>query len=98
MRSSGSRWVTHKVNAMKRVLSEFGEYVAHLSALSKDGSVKSSDQTKLQEYCQKWVDAKYVLGYALLVDLPSPCAVFLKVMQNDDLDVLSAFTSLLRRR
>lgn len=30
------------------------------------------------------------------VDLLSPYAVFSKVMQSDDLDVLSAFTSLLR--
>ena len=96
VRASGSRWVTHKVNAMKRVLSKFGAYVAHLSALSEDGSVKSSDQAKLRGFCRKWVDAKYVLGCAFFVDLLSPCAVFSKVMQSDDLDVLSAFTSLLR--
>ena len=30
------------------------------------------------------------------VDVLSPCAVFSKIMQGDDLDVLAAFTSLLR--
>ena len=67
VRASGSRWVTHKVNAMKCVLSKFGAYVAHLSALSKDGSVKSSDQAKLRGYCQKWVDAKYVPACAFFL-------------------------------
>ena len=81
---------------MKRVISKFGAYVTHLTALSKDGSVKSNDRAKLQGYCRKWVDAKYVLGCAFFIDLLSPCAVFSKVMQSDDLDVLSAFTSLLR--
>ena len=96
VRASGSRWVTHKLNAMKRVLSKFGAYTNHLTALSEDKSVKSSDRAKLRGYCKKWVDAKYVLGCAFFVDLLSPCAIFSKVMQSDDLDVLAAFTSLLR--
>ena len=96
VRASGSRWVTHKINAMKHVLSKFGAYVSHLIALSQDPSVKSSDQVKLHGYCKKWVDAKYVLGCAFFVDLLTPCALFSKVMQGDDLDILSAFTSLLK--
>ena len=64
-------------NEMKRVLSKFGAYVAHLTALSKDGSVKSSDQVKLRGYCQKWVDAKYMLGCAFFCRSPfSMCSVF----------------------
>ena len=66
VRASGSRWVTHKINAMKRVLSKFGAYVSHLIALSQDPSVKSTDQAKLHGYCKKWVDATYVLGCTFL--------------------------------
>ncbi len=62
VRASGSRWVTHKLNAMKRVLSKFGAYTNHLAALSEDSSVKSSDQAKLRGYCQKWVDAQVPPG------------------------------------
>ena len=96
VRSSGSRWVTHKLNAMKRVLSKFGAYTNHLAVLSEDGSVKASDRAKLRGFYTKWVDAKYLLGCALFIDLLMPCAIFSKVMQKDDLDVLGAFTSLLR--
>ena len=96
VRASGSRWVTHKINAMKRVLSKYGAYTNHLTALSEDSSVKSNDQVKLRGYCHKWVNAKYLLGCAFYVDLLSPCAVFSKVLQSDDLDVLAAFMSLLR--
>ena len=96
VRASGSRWVTHKVNAMKRVLSKYGAYVGHLTALSQDPSVKSVDQAKLHGYCKKWVDAKYVLGCAFFVDLLAPWAVFSKVMPGDDLDVLGAFTALIK--
>lgn len=96
LRANGSRWVSHKINAMKRVLSKFGAYTNHLTALSMDSSIKSVDRAKLQGYLRKWVDAKYLLGCAFFIDLLSPCAIFSKVMQEDDLDVLGAFTSLLR--
>jgi len=42
------------------------------------------------------VDARYILGCALFVDVLSPCAIFSKVMQADEIDILGALTSLLR--
>ena len=67
LRASGSRWVSHKLNAMKRVLAKFGAYTNHLTALSMDTSVKAVDRAKLQGYLRKWVDAKYLLGCAFLL-------------------------------
>ena len=49
VRASGSRWVAHKQNAMKRVLSKFGAYTAHLAALAEDRSLKPADRAKLKE-------------------------------------------------
>ena len=78
VRASGSRWVTHKLNAMKHVLSKYGAYTNHLTALSEDSFVKSSDQAELRGYCHKWVDAEYMylIGCAFYVDLLSTCAIF----------------------
>ena len=67
---------------MKRVLSKFGAYTNHLTALSMDSSVKAVDRAKLQGYLRKWVDAKCLLGCAFFTDLLSPCAIFSKVMQE----------------
>ena len=33
LQAIGTRWVAHKVNAMKRVLSKCGAYTSHLAAL-----------------------------------------------------------------
>jgi len=41
LQASGSRWVSHKLNAMKHVLSKFGVYTNHLTALSMDSSIKA---------------------------------------------------------
>ena len=81
---------------MKRVVSKYGAYTAHLSALSCDSSVNPSDRARLTGYLRKWTDAKYLLGCAFFVDLLSPCAIFSKTMQSDNLDILGALTSLLR--
>lgn len=96
IRASGTRWVCHKLSAMKRVLSKYGAYTAHLTALSEDSSVKPADRAKFKGYLKKWVDAKYLLGCALFVDLLTPCAIFSKSMQSDELDILGALTYLLR--
>ncbi len=96
VRASGSRWVAHKLNAMRRVLSKFGAYTNHIAALSEDSSVKSTDRAKLRGYYSKWTEAKYLLGCALFVDLLTPCAIFSKSMQSDEVDILGALTGLLK--
>ena len=69
VRASGSRWISHKLNATKRVVAKYGAYTAHVSTLSCDSSVKPSDRAKLTGYLRKWVDAKYLLGCAFFVEL-----------------------------
>ena len=96
VRASGSRWVAHKLNAMKRVVSKFGAYTNHIAALSEDRSVKSADRAKLKGYYSKWTQAKYLFGCALFVDLLTPCAIFSKCMQSDEVDILGALTGLLK--
>ena len=65
LRASGSRWVCHKLNAMQRVLSNYGAYTSHLATLFEDSSVKFTDQEKLKGYIHKWTNAKYLIGCAI---------------------------------
>ena len=81
---------------MRRVLSKYGAYTSHLTALSKDSSVKSADREKLKVYLRKWTNAKYLLGCATFIDVLMPCAILSKTMQNDSLDILGALTCLMR--
>ena len=96
VRACGSCWVLHKLSAMKRVISKFGAYSSHLKALSEDTSIKYANRAKLRGYSTKWSDAKYILGCAFFSDLLSPYAVLSKVLQQDSLDILRGFSSLLR--
>jgi len=96
IRASGTRWISHKINAMKRVLSKFGVYTNHIASLIEDSSTKAADKAKLKGYMIKWTDAKYLLGCALFVDLLTPCVIFSNCMQEDELNLLAALTFLLR--
>ena len=44
VRTSGSRWITHKLSALRRVLSRYGAYTNHIATLSEDSSVRSTDR------------------------------------------------------
>ena len=96
LRASGSRWVCHKLNAMRRVLSKYGAYTSHLITLSEDSSVKYVDRVKLKGYLQKWTNAKYLLGCAVFINVLTPCVILSKMMQNDNLEILGALTYWIR--
>ena len=86
----------HKLNMMRHILSKYGVCTAHLAALSENHSIKSTDRAKLRVYCNQWLHAKCLLDYAVFVDILTPYAIFLKVMQSDELDILSALSGLVR--
>ena len=43
-RASGTRWILHKLSALKVLVDKFGIYMQHLESLSCDNSVKRNDQ------------------------------------------------------
>ena len=42
-KASGTRWITHKVKAMKIILMNWGVYIMHLENLTNDKSVPAGD-------------------------------------------------------
>ena len=53
VRAHGSRWITHKRNALLRVIDRYGAYIAHITTLPEDSSVRSEDRAKLKGYLKK---------------------------------------------
>ena len=48
LRTSGSHFVAHKVNALERIIDRYGAYLGHLIALTEDSSVKGVDKQKIK--------------------------------------------------
>ena len=58
IRVCSSRWIGHKWNAIKHVLSRYGVYTNHLAAMSEDHSFKSVDQAKILGYYRQRINTK----------------------------------------
>ena len=87
IRSHGSRWISHKREALQHLIDRFGAYVSHLTALAEDSSVRSDDKARLKGYLKKWVQFKVVYGCALSIDvLKAPCILSLS-LQDKNLDI-----------
>ncbi len=70
LRAFGTRFVSHKVVAMNRLIQRFGAYLAHLTTLTM-----SIEKAKLEGYLMKWRDFKIILGCALFHNLLKPASI-----------------------
>ena len=98
LRACGTRFVTHKVSALGRVIDRFGAYLAHLVALTEDSSVTSSSRQKLKGYIMRWHNSKVILGCAIFHHLLQPVAHLSKVLQQDQLCVVQAIEVLMKTK
>ena len=96
MRACGTRFVSHKVAGISRLLDRYGAYITHLTTLTEDYSVREIDKQKLKGYVLKWRDCKMILGCALFHDILKPAAVMCKTLQYDEICVVSAIESTLK--
>lgn len=93
-KASGTRWIAHKLAAMKTCLDKWGIYIQHLESLVQDKSYPTKDRAKLSGYLKQWSDAKMPFLLALFIDLLEVPSILSKTMQNDDIDVVMAMNAL----
>ena len=62
IRACGTRFVSHKVAALERLIDRFGAYLNHLATLASDPHVKAVDREKMKGYISKWKDAQMILS------------------------------------
>ena len=82
LRASGTRFVSHKVVALRRVLERFSAYRNHLCSVIQDPSVKYVDEQKLTGCICHWRDAKVVVGCVFFSDLLKHTAIIFEVLQK----------------
>lgn len=69
VRCHGTRWITHKRKALQRVLDRYGAYIAHLTTLSQDTTIKAVDRAKIVGYLRKWSSCKVLVGCAMYSEI-----------------------------
>ena len=93
IRSCGTRWVTQ---ALQRVVDRYGAYIAHLSTLVEDRSLRASDRSRLKGYLLKWKEPKMLVGCALYVEALKPISLLSLVLQSEKTDIVSSIESTLK--
>ena len=74
LRSCGTRWITHKLNAMRLLVDKFGLYMQHLENITKDKSYKTQMQSKVKGYLKTWKKPPTLLHLCFYIDLLKPVA------------------------
>ena len=77
IRSSGTRWVIHKQKALQRVVDRYGVYIAHLSTLVEDRSLKAKKPEVL-------------VRCALYIEALKPISLLSLVLQSGKTDIVSS--------
>ena len=78
------------------MIDRYGAYLAHLTTLTEDSSVRYVDRQKLKGYVLKWRDCKMVLGCVFFHDILKPAALMCKSLKYDEVCVVSAIESTLK--
>ena len=71
IKSCGTRWIGHLVNALQRAINKFGIYLKDFENLA-NGEKKSSAKARLFGYINKWKDYRYLLGMGFILHLLMP--------------------------
>ncbi len=96
IRASGTRFVSHKVAALGRVIDKFGASLGHLISLTEDPTVKSVDKQKIKGYVTKWQDSKILFGCAFFYDVLKPCSILSKCLQDEELNIVDAIEAIIK--
>ena len=57
LRAHETRFVSHKIEALGRMIDWYGVYMNHLVSLTEDHTVKATDKQKLKGYIKQWKNA-----------------------------------------
>ena len=88
-RASGTRWIIHKLNALKVLVDKFGIFIQHLESCSCDTSVKADDRAKLKGYLRKWKSGKLFIYLCFFVDLLETAACLSAAFQETKVDAVT---------
>ena len=92
LKSSGTRWIDHKIGAMGRLIEKVGLYTQHLqNAIATSGSAK--DKSTSEGKFKKLIDAKVLLRSALFKDILADAKVFSLLTQKHTIDIIKIIDS-----
>ena len=87
--ASGTRWIIHKLTAIKVLVDKFDIFIQHLESFSSDTSMKADDQAKLKGYLRKWKSGKLSIFSWFFVYLSETAACLSAAFQETKVDAVT---------
>ena len=88
VKSTGTRWIDHRIRAMQRLVDKYELYCQHLQHANPE-TKKTTDRATLQGKFDKLIDAKVLLRSCFFVDTLSSAKQFSLTTQMADIDIIS---------
>ena len=95
VRSNGTRWIAHKIKAMRVLLDKYGLYMKHLAEMAEDKSYKSDQRAKIKGYLTKWKKTNMLMNMAFYLDALQPVSYLSLSLQREDIDPVRTIEALL---
>ena len=93
-KSSGSRWISHKLAAMKMCLDKWGIYIQHLETMTEDGTIIGKDKAKMKGYLRLWKSSRMPLLLALFNDILTIPSILSFTFQKETIDRVQSVRAL----
>lgn len=86
-KAQGTRWIDHKVRALKKMKSNWSLIVSHLESFHENTKNKDQDRAKAKGYLLKLKRLKFLWYMHFMLDLLNEIAKLSLLMQRDDVTV-----------
>ena len=94
----GTRFVSHKVAALERVIERFGAYLAHLTTITENSRVQSDDRHKMKGYVLKWQNYQVLLGCTPICDILKTPSTLFNALKEDEICMVRAVECILKTK
>ena len=81
---------------LQRMLDRYGAYIAHLSTVVEDRSIKPVDRSRLKGYLLKWKHPEILVGYALYTEVLKLLSILSLTLQSDSSDIVTSMKNTLK--
>ena len=94
LRASGTRWISHKLGAMRLAIDKFEVYIVHMQEMSEDKSFPPAVRNKLKGYLKLWNKTSLLVKLCFFADLLEPFSKLSMAFQQDEIDPVKAINAL----
>ena len=72
IRASDTRWISHKIGAMTRILDKFGLCITYLENVATDTSYRAKEHNQIKGYLNKYKNSKMLVNLCIYLELLKP--------------------------